>query len=106
MEINKRVVDYQNRNNILSQELDRMTNNYRGKVEENSKMESILKNMMNQNQNIKRIVGEYEYKIKQICQECQNQINQYENKIKQVYQENEELKRWVQSSGELGKKIG
>ena len=100
----------------MSQEIERLNNTLRIKVEESSGYEKRLKTLDDENERLRRSQSELEFKY---SQEWQSKITTYESRIrqsnqdregievrmKQIGQENEELRRRLQELGDVNRKV-
>ena len=100
----------------MSQEIERLNNALRIKVEESAGYEKRLRALDEENERLRRSQNELEYKY---SQEWQSKITTYESRIrqsdkdregiegrlKQVMQENDELRRKLQELGDINRKV-
>ena len=100
----------------MSQEIERLNNTLRIKVEESSGYEKRLRTLDDENERLRRSQSELEFKY---SQEWQSKITTYESRIrqsnqdregiearmKQMGQENEELRRRLQELGDVNRKV-
>lgn len=73
---------------LLSQELERLNNNLRNKVEEYNNLENKFRSLQNEYENSRRGASDLEYKLGQINHEHQAKISSFESILNQAGQEN------------------
>ena len=87
---------------MLSNEIERLNNVLKSKVEESNGYENKNRTLVQENEGIKREMKSIEQKI---SVEYQTRITTYETKIRQFTQDNEDLKRRVQEMGDMSRKL-
>ena len=100
----------------MSQEIERLNNALRIKVEESTVFEKKVRSLDDENDQLRRSQNELEYKF---TQEWQSKITSYESRIrqssldrdgvesrlKQALQENEEMRRRLQELSDITRKV-
>ena len=110
------MAEYENRIALMSQEIERLNNALRIKVEESTVFEKKVRSLDDENDQLRRSQNELEYKF---TQEWQSKITSYEsrirqssldrdgveNRLKQALQENEEMRRRLQELSDITRKV-
>lgn len=110
------MAEYENRIALMSQEIERLNNALRIKVEESTVFEKKVRSLDDENDQLRRSQNELEYKF---TQEWQSKITSYESRIrqssldrdgvesrlKQALQENEEMRRRLQELSDITRKV-
>ena len=101
---------------MMSQEIERLNNALRIKVEESTGYEKRIRSLDDENEKLRRSQSEIEFKY---SQEWQSKITTYESRIrqfnqdkegtetriKQMAQDNDELRRRLQELGDVSRKV-
>ena len=74
------MAEYENRIALMSQEIERLNNALRIKVEESTVFEKKVRSLDDENDQLRRSQNELEYKF---TQEWQSKITSYESRIRQ-----------------------
>ena len=115
-DVNRRLSEYENRIATMSQEIERLNNTLRIKVEESTGYEKRLRSLEDENERLRRSQSEMEYKY---SQEWQSKITTYESRIrqfnqdkegteirvKQMAQDNDDLRRQLQELSNVSRKV-
>ena len=108
-EVNRKVSEYESRITMLSQEIERLNGNLRSKVDENSQLENNNRFLLQDIENQKRRLSEYEITV---TQEWQSKLLRYtqeldESKYKssRYIQENEDLRHRLNELNEANRRL-
>lgn len=84
-DVNRKVAEYENSIANLSTEIQRLNSILKVKLEENSNLQSSLRQLQQEIEGYRRSINEYESKITVITQEYQSKIRVYEANTSQEF---------------------